>query len=96
VQLDEVDLLDAEVGARAVVPGEEVLPVVVLRSLLDAPTHLSCDEHLGLAAVQLGAELLAAAVAVDVRGVKEGDARRDGAVKHRAGALGADAAPVGA
>ena len=84
--------------ARAVVPGQEGLAVVVLGHLLDAPAHLRGHGQPapGWRAQQLAAELLAAPVAVDVGGVEEGDARLDGGVEGRARVVGVDLAPVGA
>ena len=96
VQLHEVDPLDAEVRARARVPGAKRLAVVVLRQLLDAPAHLRRDEDLRVTRAQLAAELLAAAVAVDVGGVEERDPGLDGRVEHGVRRLRRDRAPVGA
>jgi len=96
VQLDEIDLLDTEIGARAIVPLQEALAVVVLRQLLHPAPHLGRDQQLGMAPVQLPAELLASPVAVDVRGVEEGDPLLDGGVERLAGVVGGDRPPVGA
>ena len=88
MELDEIDPLDTEIRARALVPREERLAVVVLGQLLDPPAHLGRDEHLGMAPVQLAAELLAAPVAVHVGGVEEGDPGLDGGLEHRVCRLG--------
>jgi hypothetical protein len=94
VQLHEVELLDFEVRARPVVELEKVPSVVVLRELVDAAAHLRGDEHAGVAAEQLPAELLAAAVAIDIRGVEERDSLLDGRIERRTCVLGRDRSPV--
>ena len=96
MQLHEVERGHAEVLARAVVPGQECVAVVVLGHLVDAPAHLRRDEHLRVTTVQLTAELLAATVAVHVGGVEERDACVDRGLERPCGVLGRDIAPVGA
>jgi hypothetical protein len=94
--LHEVERVHAEVGAGPVVPGQEVLAGVVLRRLLDAAAHLRGhrDARVAALAEELADQRLAAAVAVDVRGVEEVHPGVRGGVQHgqRVGLL--DLTPV--
>jgi hypothetical protein len=96
VQLDEVEAVGAQVAARAVGPGAKGVERVGLGTLLDAAAHLRGDRDLEVrAACEVGAdELLAAAVAVDVRGVEEGHTGLRGGVEDRVGVGLRDVAPV--
>lgn len=69
----------------------------MLRPLLGPAAELGGDEHLRVrTALQVAADqLLAAAVAVDVGGVEEGDTGLDRGIQHRQGVLLPDVAPVG-
>jgi hypothetical protein len=98
VQLHQVDRVDSEVGSRAIVPGEEVLPAVVLRHLVDAASHLGRHGDLRVAVfAEEAADLrLASAVAVDVCGVQEGDPRFYCGAQHAQGVVLVDLSPVGA
>ena len=98
VQLHEVEGVDAEVRTRAVGPGAEVLERVVLGLLRHPPAHLRGDRDARVGVVDEPAadERLAAAVAVDVGGVEERDARRERGVEHGERVVLVDLAPVGA
>src|SRR5262249_4219524 len=97
MQLDEVQGLDAQIAARAVGPGAEVVEGVVLRPLLDAPAHLGGDGQgvSGVGALPLADQLLAAAVAVAVGRVAEGDARLGSRVEDGECRRLVDVSPVG-
>ena len=96
VQLNQIHGVDAEVGARALVPCAEVLRRVVLGELLDPASHLGRHEDLRMAFQQRSVELLAAPVAVDVGGVEEGDAGVHRRLERRLGVARIDRSPVGA
>src|SRR5690606_8371832 len=67
-----------------------------LRHLVDAAAHLRGDGQPGVCVVleERPDDLLAAAVAVDVRGVVEGHTGLEGRLEHGAGVVLADVAPV--
>jgi hypothetical protein len=96
VQLDQVEGFDAQVGTRAVGPGAEVVEGVVPGLLWQPAAHLGRDGELWLVLDERADDLLAAAVAVDVRGVDEGHAGVHGRAERAERVLLADAAPVGA
>src|SRR5690606_9715975 len=74
VQLDQVDGVHAEVGPGAVVPGAEVVRVVDLGGLRQAPSHLRGHGQAVVLLEQAAHQAFTAAVPVDVGGVEEGDA----------------------
>ncbi len=94
VKLDEVERGHRQVLTRAIVPCEERVAVVVLGHVVDAAPHLRRYEHVWVTTVQLTAELLAAAVAVDIGGVEKGDAGIDRGLQRLGRVLGCDIAPV--
>src|SRR5690606_6211275 len=98
MQLYEVERVDAEIAAAAVGPGAERLGRIVLGPLLGAPAHLGGDHDavVGMGGEEPPDQRLAAAVAVDVGGVEEGDAAGEGCLEHRHRVDFADFAPVGA
>src|SRR5581483_4036267 len=68
--------------------------VVELRKLPHPPTHFGGHHHLRVGRMQLAAEALAAAVAVDVCGVKERDSVIDTSSQHGARLILGDGAPL--
>ena len=97
MELHEVERLDAQVLARAIVPGAEVLERVVLGPLLDPAAHLRRHEQVLAALGQKPAdEPLAAAVAVDVGGVDERHARVHGRPQHAERVVLGHRAPIAA
>ena len=98
VQLHEVERSMPRLRPRAVDPRAEVVGRVVLRHLLDAAAHLGGDREARVRVLgeEAADELLAAAVAVDVGGVEEGDARLRRRLEHVPGVGLGDLAPVGA
>ena len=97
VQLHQVERVHAEVAARAVGPGDEVLADVVRRHLVEPTAHLGRDgqRHVGVRRAEAADDLLAATVAVHVGGVEEGDPGLDGGAEHLERVALADVAPVG-
>ena len=96
VQLHEVEGVDGEVAAGPVGPRAEVLERVVLRHLVDPAAHLRGHGQALVVAQEAADDLLAAAVAIDVGGVEEGDAGLDRGLQHGGGVALAHRAPVGA
>ena len=96
VELEQVQGFDAQVFQASLDEGGEVLVVVAFRGVgIEAASRLGRDEDLVVRSVleEPADELLAAAVAVDVRGVEEVDAEVDSAVQGRVGVVLADSAP---
>ena len=85
MQLHEVERGEAEVLARAVDPRAVVGRRVVLVQLGDAPAHLRRDERTRIAEPRDDPpdDPLAASIAVDVRGVDEGDALGERGLERR-------------
>ena len=96
VQLDQVEDVDAEVAARPVGPGAEVLQHVVLRHLVHPAAHLGGHRDGGVGPVgeEAADDRLAATVAVHVGGVEEGHPVLDGRLEHGPGVLLRDVTPV--
>ncbi len=97
VQLDQVERVDAEVGAGAIGPGPEVVEREVRRVLLGAAAHLGGDQdvEVGPCTQVFADQLLASAVAVDVRGVEERHAGIGRTVEHGDRLVMGHIAPVG-
>ena len=85
MQLHEVERREAEILARAVDPGAVVGRRVVLVQQGDAPAHLRRDERTRIAELRDDPpdDPLAASIAVDVRGVDEGDALGERGLERR-------------
>ena len=96
MQLHEVERVDAEVLAGAVGPFAELGKCEVLGLLGFTAPHLGGDGEAVAGVVgEIGAdELLAAAVAVDIRGVEEGDSGFDGSLEDRPRGGVVDIAPI--
>src|SRR5690606_9499925 len=98
VELDEVEPVGAQVAARAVGPLAELREREVVRVLGLAAAHLRRhgDGVAGVVGEERADDLLAATVAVDVRGVEERHARLGRGLEDGERVLLAHVAPVGA
>jgi hypothetical protein len=97
VELNQVEPVDAEVGAGPVGPGAEVLEGVERGVEVDAAAHLGGhqDRRVRPLLEEAPDELLRASVAVHVRGVEEGHSRIDRSAEDGERVLFPHLAPVG-